>query len=119
MNNIENDKLHTISNIRFTARESEVLACLLFNRKEKKIAEILSISPRTIESHIANIKMKLSGCSKEQIIDFLEVSDKVNDLRNIYSKLLIQKLLIKQQFFCKFTFHLFYITRSYLNKQHQ
>ena len=26
---------------------------------------------------------------------------------------------IKQQFFCKFTFHLFYITRSYLNKQHQ
>ena len=28
-------------------------------------------------------------------------------------------LKIKQQFFCKFTFHLFYITRSYLNKQHQ
>ena len=27
--------------------------------------------------------------------------------------------LIKQQFFCKFTFHLLYITRSYLNKQHQ
>lgn len=27
--------------------------------------------------------------------------------------------MIKQQFFCKFTFHLFYITRSYLNKQHQ
>ena len=26
---------------------------------------------------------------------------------------------IKQQFFCKFTFHLLYITRSYLNKQHQ
>ena len=95
MNNIENDKLHTISNIRFTARESEVLACLLFNRKEKKIAEILSISPRTIESHIANIKIKLSGCSKEQIIDFLEVSDKVNDLRNIYSKLLIQKLFLQ------------------------
>jgi DNA replicative helicase MCM subunit Mcm2 (Cdc46/Mcm family) len=29
------------------------------------------------------------------------------------------ELKIKQQFFCKFTFHLFYITRSYLNKQHQ
>ena len=27
--------------------------------------------------------------------------------------------MIKQQFFCKFTFHLLYITRSYLNKQHQ
>lgn len=92
MNNIENDKLHTISNIRFTCREIDILACLLHNRKEKKIAEILSISPRTVETHIANIKMKLSGCSKEQIIDFLEISDRITDLKNTYSKLLIQKL---------------------------
>ncbi len=95
MNNIENNKLHTISNIRFTCREIDILACLLHNRKEKKIAEILSISPRTVETHIANIKMKLSSCSKEQIIDFLEISNKITDLKNTYSKLLIQKLFLQ------------------------
>lgn len=95
MSNIENSKLHDISNIRFTSREIDVLACLLHTRKEKKIAEILSISPRTVETHIANIRMKLSGCSKEQIIDFLEVSDKITDLKNAYSKLLIQKLFLQ------------------------
>jgi transposase len=36
-----------------------------------------------------------------------------------FQPLKYSKYLIKQQFFCKFTFHLFYITRSYLNKQHQ
>ena len=74
----------------------DVLACLLHNRKEKKIAEILSISPRTVETHIANIKMKLSGCTKEQIIDFLEISNKAADLKNIYSKLLIQSLFLRK-----------------------
>ena len=74
----------------------DVLACLLHNRREKKIAEILSISPRTVETHIANIKMKLSSCTKEQIIDFLELSNKVADLKNIYSKLLIQSLFLQK-----------------------
>lgn len=74
----------------------DVLACLLHNRTEKKIAEILSISPRTVETHIANIKMKLSGSSKDQIIDFLELSDKVTDLKNIYSKLLIHNLFLRK-----------------------
>lgn len=91
-----NNSFYIISDIRFTLREMDVLACLLHNRTEKKIAEILSISPRTVETHIANIKMKLSGSSKDQIIDFLELSDKVTDLKNIYSKLLIHNLFLRK-----------------------
>ena len=91
-----NNSFYIISDIRFTSREIDVLACLLHNRTEKKIAEILSISPRTVETHIANMKMKLSGASKDQIIDFLELSDKVPDLKNIYSKLLIHNLFLRK-----------------------
>jgi hypothetical protein len=40
-------------------------------------------------------------------------------LKHNHSLETASKIVIKQQFFCKFTFHLFYITRSYLNKQHQ
>ena len=63
-------QLSEISNTSFTKREIDVLSCLLHNRGEKKIAEILSISHRTVETHISNIKMKLSGRSRDQIIDF-------------------------------------------------
>ena len=40
--------------------------------------------------------MKLSSCTKEQIRDFLELSNKVADLKNIYSKLLIQSLFLQK-----------------------
>ena len=40
--------------------------------------------------------MKLSGASKDQIIDFLELSDKMPDLKNIYSKLLIHNLFLRK-----------------------
>ena len=92
---IAEDK-NIISGIRFTNREIEVLACLLHNRKEKKIADILSISPRTVESHVTNIKLKLSIHSKERIVDFLEISNKVADLKKTYSTLLIQCLFLQK-----------------------
>lgn len=87
--------LNFISGIRFTFREVEVLACLLHNRKEKKIANILSISPRTVESHVANIKLKISINSRDQILDFLEKSDKIIYLKKIYSALLIEYLFLQ------------------------
>ena len=40
--------------------------------------------------------MKLSEGSKDQIIDFLELSDKMPDLKNIYSKLLIHNLFLRK-----------------------
>ncbi len=87
---IYEDHLKTISNINFTLREIDVLSCLRYNRGEKKIAEILDISPRTVESHISNIKMKLTGRSRDQIIDFLESSGKIQHLSDWYSRLLTQ-----------------------------
>ncbi|MBA2628679.1 MAG: hypothetical protein H0U78_01405 [Rickettsiaceae bacterium] len=40
--------------------------------------------------------MKLSGASKDQIIDFLELSDRMPDLKNIYCKLLIHNLFLRK-----------------------
>ena len=50
-----------------------------------------------------------------KIIELLAPNIDLHDSISSFNK---QKK-IKQQFFCKFTFHLLYITRSYLNKQHQ
>lgn len=49
---IYENHLKTISGIHFTSREIDVLSCLRYNRGEKKIAEMLDISPRTVEIHI-------------------------------------------------------------------
>ena len=87
---IYENHLKTISGIHFTSREIDVLSCLRYNRGEKKIAEMLDISPRTVETHISNIKMKLSGRSRDQIIDFLESSGKTKYLSDWYSHLLTQ-----------------------------
>jgi DNA-binding CsgD family transcriptional regulator len=87
-------KIFSISNIKFTRREVDVLACVIHNRKEKKIAELLSISPRTVESHIVNIRMKLTCASKDSLIDCLEASDQVLFLNNHYCKLLIHNAFL-------------------------
>jgi DNA-binding CsgD family transcriptional regulator len=83
--------LNEIQGIKFTLREVDVLACLLHNRGEKKIAQLLGISPRTVETHINNIKLKLSGCTREYIIDFIEDSDKINLFRQFYGYLSIKR----------------------------
>ncbi|GAB4162999.1 MAG: hypothetical protein Tsb006_1630 [Rickettsiaceae bacterium] len=88
------ENLKDISNISFTLREIDILSCLLQKRKEKKIAEILSISPRTVEAHIYNIRTKTSLSSKEQVIDFLEVSGKSKELTKHYYKLLVEGLFL-------------------------
>ncbi len=102
-------KKFSISNIKFTRREIDILACVIHNRKEKKIAEILSISPRTVESHIVNIRMKLTCSSKDSLIDCLEASDQVVFLKNHYCKLLIHNV---------FSVKLSLIKRLLLNKKY-
>lgn len=96
---IYNQQLATINNMKFTLREIDVLACIMHSRGEKKIAALLSISPRTISAHVYNIMGKISCNSKDQIIDFVENSHKVSILREYYLHLLIrayfEKLLTK------------------------
>ncbi len=81
--------LSTITNTHFTNREIDVIACLLSARRTSKIAQFLSIDPRTVETHIRNIMSKLQCNSRESIIDFIEASGKSSFLREYYALLRI------------------------------
>ncbi len=93
---IYNEYLKILTNIKFTSREIDVIACILHNRGEKKIAALLLISPRTVGTHIHNIMLKLGHSSKEYIIDFVEKSGKLLYIRQYYLHILIQRLFEDQ-----------------------
>lgn len=48
-------QLCSIKGINFTCREIDVIACILHGRVTKKIAIFLSISYKTVETHVRNI----------------------------------------------------------------
>ncbi|MBA3814585.1 MAG: tetratricopeptide repeat protein [Alphaproteobacteria bacterium] len=89
--------LSTINNVHFTNREIDVISCLLNARGTGKIAVLLSIDKRTVETHIRNIMAKIDCNSREAIIDFVEVSVKFDFLRKYYiilqNELLFEKSL--------------------------
>ena len=60
--------------------------------------------------------MKLSEGSKDQIIDFLELSDKMPDLKNIYSKLLIHNLFLRKLKEIKYLLNSRYYNCSIINQ---
>lgn len=86
------NKINIINSINFTTREIDVMSCLLHNRGEKKIASILNISPRTVSSHVHNIMLKMNYSSREQIIDLIEKSGKINLFKEYYNNLLIRNI---------------------------
>jgi DNA-binding CsgD family transcriptional regulator len=90
------DQLMLINKIKFTFREIDLLACIVHNRGEKKIASLLSISPRTVSTHVGNIMSKLGAGSKDQIIDFIENSGKLPLLKEYYLHIRIRSNFEKQ-----------------------
>ncbi len=88
----DNDELQEISGIKITNREVDIISCIIHNRGTKKIASILSISHKTVASHIANITNKLGFNTKEAIIDIVERSGKLNHFRKHYFNLVINNL---------------------------
>lgn len=94
--NIFKEHLSEIKSIKFTFREIDILVCILHNRGEKKIASMLSISPRTVSAHVYNILGKLGYNSKDQIIDFIEKSDKLPIFKEYYLHLLVKSNFEKQ-----------------------
>lgn len=84
------DHLKEINGVYLTRREIELISFFISGRTTKKIANFFGISPKTVENHTHNIMVKLNCNSREAIIDFVEKSDKINDLRNYYSLLLSQ-----------------------------
>jgi tetratricopeptide (TPR) repeat protein len=84
-NEIYQRHLKTLSGFNFTHREIDVISVIIHNRGEKKIANILDISPRTVSSHIYNMMRKIGCSSREQIIDVIENSGKIQYVREYYA----------------------------------
>lgn len=85
-----------IGGITFTLREIDIISCILNVRSAKKIAEILLIAPRTVETHTQNILLKIKGHSQEAIIDFIERAPEFKFIKNHYLDLLAQTIFEKQ-----------------------
>ena len=56
--------------IRFSDRELDCIEGLFKGKTMKGIASVFKISPRTVETHLRNIKWKLKCNYKSEIIDF-------------------------------------------------
>src|SRR3990167_7561325 len=88
--------LRNINKIKFTHREIDIIAYLLSGKSAKTIASCLSISPKTIESHVHNIMVKFDCNSRDGIISLIEKSDKIDPLKTYYQSLLIESAFKKQ-----------------------
>ena len=99
---IYSEHLAELNGVNFTCREIDVVACLLGARGTSRTASLLSISPRTVVSHMRNIMLKLDCNSRERILDFVEESGKVTLLRQHYTTLLANEVFEKslKEVFC-------------------
>lgn len=88
--------LKNINGLTFTPREIDILACIISGRTAKKIATFLSISSRTVGTHIYNIMLKIGCNSQEHIIDFIEKSDNFILLKKHYLNLQIQTIFVQE-----------------------
>ena len=84
------EQLLTTNGIKFTHREIDVLSCIFHTRGSSKIASLLSISARTVETHTANIMRKMDTNSREGIIDFIEKHDHSSLITKHYYAILLQ-----------------------------
>lgn len=82
--------MHAIQEFKFTSKEFEVISCIINNRDRKKIATILDIAPRTVETHIRNIFFKTKLNSQEALRDLIDKSGKIAELYNVYSELMLE-----------------------------
>jgi DNA-binding CsgD family transcriptional regulator len=87
---IYSEHLGSIQNIKFTFRETEVIAYILHGRSAKRIASNLSITPKTVENYIRNIMLKIGCNSREGIINFIEKTGKYASVRKFYLSLMLQ-----------------------------
>ena len=88
--------LSEIDGVKFTPREVDIIACVLHCKSVKSIAQFFtceekSLHIKSVESHISNIRRKISGSSKDSIINFLEKSDKYKFVLKYYQALLLQR----------------------------
>ncbi|NQY42323.1 MAG: tetratricopeptide repeat protein [Legionellales bacterium] len=80
-------KGHLINEINFTEAEFKVLSCLSCRVTQSKvIGSILGSSPKTINTHIDNIKRKIQVKSKQEILSFIDSYKQINKLKHYFNK---------------------------------
>ena len=79
-------KITNLNGIKITAREIDIISCILNGRSIKTIAKLLCISTKTVETHIRNIMLKINCNSQEAIIDFVERSGNLFRIKSLYNK---------------------------------
>jgi|GEM_PF-7113013 len=84
-----------IKNLELTEREIDVLACLTEHQSSKKIAKILEVNYRTIETHIFNINQKIGLNSRIDLIDRIKHSEYYTKLQHRFS-LLLEKATFRE-----------------------
>lgn len=72
----------------FTSKEEDVLACLLVGKSSKKIAGILEIKARSVDTHIYNMMHKLGVHSRASLINMAEKYGNRDQLGARYARLL-------------------------------
>lgn len=85
---IYSQHLTTINFVKLSKREIDILACILSGKSAKGIADFLSISPKTAETHTYNVMKKLGCTSRESTISLVERSNKFLILKEYYISLL-------------------------------
>jgi hypothetical protein len=79
-----------IKNIKFTQAEIKILSCFTpYITKSKSIGTILGSSPKTIDTHIDNIKRKINTNNKEDIYFFIKSSSEFDQLKTIFDQIYI------------------------------
>ncbi len=74
--------------IKLTSREVDIAACLLNGRATKGIAHLLSISPRTVETHVQSLMGKFEVGSRDILISAIQQSSQGTRIRSHYNVLL-------------------------------
>ena len=85
-----------IKGITFTEREADIIACIMHLKGAKKIAQILAVSPRTIEGHIQNILHKIGASSTENIKEEIEESSEIHFIKKRYIQIQIKSLFFEK-----------------------
>ena len=90
------EKLLIVDGVRFTQRELDIIACVLNGKGAKNIACFFthngrSLSVKSVETHVLNIRRKIGGNSKDSIINFFEKANKNKELHAYYLCLMMKK----------------------------
>lgn len=71
---------HDYEGIYFTKREAECMLLLLKGHTIVSAAEVLRLSPRTVEFYVKNMKMKLCCCTKFELVEKVAQSEFIKSL---------------------------------------